>query len=91
MPSPNIKQLSEFRQRSSSILKEIAESSTPLFLTQNGEAAAVVVSPAMWEKMQKSITMMRLLTILDGQASETDRPFEEVMDEIENMVEAYGQ
>ena len=91
MPSPNIKQLSEFRQQSSTMIREVAESSTPLFLTQNGEAAAVVVSPSMWEKINKSLTMMRLVTILDGQAPETDVPFDEVMDEIDGIVNTHGQ
>ena len=91
MPTPTIKQLSEFRQHSSALVKEIAESSTPLLLTQNGKAAAVVVSPDMWENMNKSLTMMRLLTILDNQHPETDVPFDEVMDDIGNIVDSHGQ
>lgn len=91
MPTPSIKPLTEFRQHSSAIVKEIAESSTPMMLTQNGKAAAVVVSPDMWETMTKSLTMMRLLTILDNQPDETDIPFDEVMDDIDKMVDSYGQ
>ncbi len=91
MPTPTIKQLSEFRQHSSALVKEVAESSTPLLLTQNGKAAAVVVSLDMWETMNKSLTMMRLLTILDNQPPETDLPFDGVMDDIDAMLDSYGQ
>lgn len=91
MPTPTIKPLSEFRQQSSALVKEIAESSTPLLLTQNGKPAAVVVSPDMWANMTGSLTMMRLLTILDNQPSETDVPFDEVMDDIDNLVDSHGR
>lgn len=91
MATPTIVPLSEFRQHSSAMVKEVSESSTPLLLTQNGKAAAVVVSPDMWENMNKSLTMMRLLTTLDNQPAETDIPFDEVMDDIGNMVDSHGQ
>ena len=91
MPTPTIMPLSEFRQHSSAMVKEISESSTPMMLTQNGRAAAVVVSPEMWERMTNSLTMMRLLTALDNQPAETDRPFDEVMDGIDKMVASHGQ
>lgn len=91
MPTPTIMPLTEFRQHSSAMVKEIAESLTPMLLTQNGKAAAVVVSPGMWENMTKSLTMMRLLTTLDSQQSETDIPFDEVMDGLDKMVDSHGQ
>ena len=91
MPTPTIMPLSEFRQHSSAMVKEISDSSRPMMLTQNGKPAAVVVSPDMWEKMTKSLTMMQLLTTLDKQPGETDIPFDEVMDDLDKIVDSYGQ
>ena len=43
--SRNIVSLSEFKNKASKMLNEIQSSHQPLVITQNGKAAAVVLSP----------------------------------------------
>lgn len=88
---PNIQSLSDFRQNATAMIKQVNETSNPLYLTQNGKSTAVVVSREVWENTQKSLAMLRLLTILDGQDPETDVPFDHVLDELDDMVNAHGQ
>lgn len=44
--SRNIVSLSEFKAKASQMLHEVQSSHHPLVITQNGKAAAVLVSPA---------------------------------------------
>jgi prevent-host-death family protein len=44
--SKNIVSLSDFKNKASSMLHEVQSSHRPLVITQNGKAAAVLISPS---------------------------------------------
>jgi len=44
--SQNIVSLSDFKNKASGMLREIQSSHRPLVITQNGKAAAVLISPS---------------------------------------------
>ena len=44
--SQNIDSLSDFKNKASGMLREIQSSHRPLVITQNGKAAAVLISPS---------------------------------------------
>jgi prevent-host-death family protein len=44
--SQNIVSLSDFKNKASKMLREIQSSRRPLVITQNGKAAAVLISPS---------------------------------------------
>ena len=44
--SQNIVSLSDFKNRASKMINEVQSSRNPLVITQNGKAAAVLISPA---------------------------------------------
>lgn len=44
----NIQSITNFRQKTDAMIKEVNETGSPLFLTHNGKTAAVVVSPTLW-------------------------------------------
>lgn len=91
MNTQNIQSLTEFRQNANSIIKEIGETGSSVVITQNGRAAAVVVSPQEWEKMQESLAMLQLVAIRRQEinAGETVA-FDEGMSTIDAMIEAYS-
>lgn len=56
--------LSDFKANANQLLKRLQETdSTPLVLTQNGRASAVVQSYDDYQRRQKSLAMMKLLAL----------------------------
>ncbi|MDY0213385.1 MAG: type II toxin-antitoxin system Phd/YefM family antitoxin [Desulfuromonadaceae bacterium] len=58
---PNIILISDLRQKASGILKSVAASREPLFITQRGRATAVMVSIKDYEHIQHELEILRLL------------------------------
>lgn len=89
---PTIRSVSEFRQNATAMIDEVNQTSKPLYLTVNGRNAAVVVSTESWEKTQKSLAMLRLLTVREKEVTDGDvMSFDEVMDAIEAKIDAHGE
>lgn len=62
MPStPKIIPISDLRQKASDIIKGVSTSRQPVFITQRGRAAAVMVSMEAYEKGQHELDILRLL------------------------------
>ena len=62
--SEHILSLSDFKADASQLLKRMQEQdATPLVLTQNGRASAVVQSYDDYQRLQKSLAMMKLLAL----------------------------
>lgn len=62
--SEHILSLSDFKADASQLLKRMREhDTTPLILTQNGRASAVVQSYDDYQRLQKSLTMMKLIAL----------------------------
>ena len=87
----NIQSLTQFRQNANAVIKEIAESGTPVVLTQNGRAAAVVISPQEWKKTQESLAMLQMIAIC-RQEINADKvfDFDEGRSKIDSMIETYN-
>ena len=62
MPSaPKIIPISDLRQNASDVVKGVSSSKQPVFITQRGRAAAVMVSMEVYEEAQHEIDILRLL------------------------------
>jgi prevent-host-death family protein len=62
MPSaPKIIPISDLRQNASDVVKGVSSSKQPVFITQRGRAAAVMVSMEAYEEAQHEIDILRLL------------------------------
>lgn len=62
--SEHILSLSDFKADASQLLKRMRErDTTPLILTQNGRASAVVQSYDDYQRLQKSLAMMKLIAL----------------------------
>lgn len=61
MPAPKIVPISDLRQDATNIVKAVTDSREPVFITQRGRAAAVLVSMQRYEQMQQELEMLRLL------------------------------
>ena len=62
MPTtPKIIPISDLRQKASDIIRGVSTSRQPVFITQRGRAAAVMVSMEVYEKAQHELDILRLL------------------------------
>jgi prevent-host-death family protein len=59
--APKIIPISDLRQNASDIIKSVASSREPVFITQRGRAAAVMVSMENYEHAQHENEILRLL------------------------------
>ena len=60
-PVPKIIPISELRQDATGIIKRIAASRDPVFITQRGRAAAVMISMQQYEHTHHELEILRLL------------------------------
>ena len=58
---PKIVPISDLRQDATGIIKRISTSREPVFITQRGRAAAVMVSMQTYEQTQHELEILRLL------------------------------
>ncbi len=59
--APKIIPISDLRQNASSVVKRVSSSREPVFITQRGRAAAVMVSMEYYEHLQHELEILRLL------------------------------
>ena len=58
---PKIIPISDLRQNASDVVKGVGSSREPVFITQRGRAAAVLVSMEAYEDSQRELEVLRLL------------------------------
>lgn len=56
--SQNIVSLSDFKSKASKMLHEIQSSHRPLVITQNGKAAAVLISPSDFDLLTEQVRFL---------------------------------
>jgi prevent-host-death family protein len=60
-PMPTIIPISELRQDAAGIIKRATATDEPVFITQRGRAAAVVVSAQRYERTQQELDILKAL------------------------------
>lgn len=58
---PDIVPISELRQDAAAVIKRAASSQEPVFITQRGRAAAVMLSTQTYTRTQRELEILRLL------------------------------
>jgi prevent-host-death family protein len=61
--APKIIPISDLRQNASDVVKQVSSSREPVFITQRGRAAAVMVSMESYEHSQHELEILRLLAL----------------------------
>lgn len=59
--TPKIMPISDLRQNASDVVRKVSLSGEPVFITQRGRAAAVMVSMQVYEESQHEVEILRLL------------------------------
>jgi prevent-host-death family protein len=87
--TPKIIPVSDLRQKTSDVLKNVA-SGEPVFITQRGRASAVLVSMQAYEHTQQQIDILRLLALGEKEIEAgVGYKLDDVMQEAEHYLETF--
>ena len=71
MPSAaNIKSISYLKSHAAQISEDLAANGTPFFITQNGEAKAVLQDVASFEENEATLALLKVLALGNQQVAE---------------------
>ena len=82
-----VKPISYVKAHAADIIHNITESRTPVIITQNGEATAVLQDIASYEEIQESLALLKILAmsrkdVEDGRVEPVDQVFADLREEI---------
>jgi prevent-host-death family protein len=85
----DIRPISYIKANAAEILEQVNETRRPVYVTQNGEARAVLVDTESYENMKKAIGLLKLLTqgesdIVDGKVIAQEDFFSSLDRELDN-------
>jgi len=87
--TPKIIPISDLRQNASDVVKQVSSSREPVFITQRGRAAAVVVSMESYERSQHEREILRLLALGEKEIQAgTGYSLDEVLKEADRLLES---
>lgn len=83
----DIKPISYLKSRSAELLAQINETRRPVIITQNGEPKAVIQDAESYEKMVKSLNLMKILAhaekvIQEGNTVKQETLFKQIEDKL---------
>jgi prevent-host-death family protein len=70
MKSSRIKPISYVKANAADLIRELKENGEPLFITQNGEATAVMQDVASYEATQETLALLKILALGRRQVEE---------------------
>lgn len=90
MPStPKIIPISDLRQNASEVVKDVSSSREPVFITQRGRAAAVMVSMEVYKNTQHEMDILHLLARGEKEiAAGIGHELDDVLKEADRYLEA---
>ena len=65
-----VRSVSYLKAHAAEVLRELAERQEPLIVTQNGEARAVLLDVAVFDQLQETVALVKLLSLADRQSSD---------------------
>lgn len=83
----SIKPISYVKAHAADIIRDVAESRTPIIITQNGEATAVLQDIASYEEIQESLALLKILALSRkdleaGRVEPVEQAFADLREEI---------
>lgn len=83
----SIKPISYVKAHAADIIRDMTESRTPIIITQNGEATAVLQDIASYEEIQESLALLKILAmgqkdVEEGRTEPAEKVFADLREEI---------
>ena len=86
-----MKSISYLKQHTADAVKEVAETSSPMVITQNGEAKAVLVGIVEYEQAQESFALLKMLSqSKDSQLSGRHKPAKKALADVRKQLKDKG-
>ncbi|MCZ7584428.1 MAG: type II toxin-antitoxin system Phd/YefM family antitoxin [Deltaproteobacteria bacterium] len=88
----DIKPITYLKNNAAKVVRDVSRSGRSLVITQNGEAAAVVMGITQYEQWRKSLAMMKLLSLREAEAAAgkgipQDEAFERAYEKIRQIAQ----
>lgn len=81
--SDRIKPISYLKANAAKVLEDLKETGEPMFITQNGEAKAVIQDIKQYEEMEETLALLKILAHGEKQVAEGKAvPMKEAFDSI---------
>lgn len=85
--SKSIKPISYLKAHASELINRVSDNQETMIITQNGEAKVILQDIKIYEEMQKSLALLKILAISSKSLSEGNvTPLEEAFFEIEEKI-----
>lgn len=83
----SIKPISYVKAHAADIIRDVTETRTPIIITQNGEATAVLQDIASYEEIQESLAFLKILAmgqkdVEEGRTEPAEKVFADLREEI---------
>lgn len=83
----SVKPISYVKAHAADIIRDVAETRTPIIITQNGEAKAVLQDIASYEEIQESLALLKILALSRkdleaGRVEPVEQAFSDLREEI---------
>ncbi len=86
-----VKSISYLKQHTADAIKEVAESSSPMVITQNGEAKAVLIDIVEYEQTRASFALLKMLAQSKQSYQKGDhKPAEKVLKDVRQQLRDKG-
>ena len=69
-PSSNVKPISKLKAEAPDVIRDIQASRSPVVITVNGEAKAVLQDIASYEETQESLALLKILALANKQVEQ---------------------
>lgn len=83
----SVKSITYLKNNTAEVVRDVARDGRPMVITQNGEARAVVLDVATYDRWREALVMLKLLSLGEAEASAgrlatTERAFERALEAI---------
>lgn len=75
MKAANIRPITELKNRTKQLVREVSESGASVVITQNGKPTVVVMDVEQHDRLQDTLAMLKLLALSEDSLARTGRTY----------------
>ena len=75
MKAANVRPITELKNRTKELVRDVSESGQSIIITQNGKAKVVVMDVEQHDRLQDTLAMLKLLAQSQGSLARTGRTY----------------
>ena len=75
MKAANVRSITDLKNRTKELVREVSEGGQPMFITQNGKAKVVVMDVEQHDRLQETLAMLKILAQSQESLARTGRTY----------------